>query len=1608
MAIKALNSVAGFSVGEVPANIILANGDITSGNGTFTANISAGNVKTNNLLYANGNPWDIGGIPGGNNTEVQFNDIGEFGGNSNFTFNKTTGVLTVTGNIAGGNINAGNLLTANFLTGTLTTSAQPNITSVGTLTGLTISDGNVSNTVIAYGNGTLAVSGNITANNFVGNVSGNISGNIIIPGSNTGVVFNDNGNANTSTAFTFNKSSNLVTITANANVGNLISGGVVSATGNVSGSNITTGGLVDATGNVSGGNITTVGLVAATGNVSGGNLTTGGVLSVTGNANVGNLGTGGLIVAIGNITGSNLNTLGNANIGNLTISGNVQGSLIPSANVTYDLGNTTYRWKDLYLSGTSIILGDQTLTSNASGISLSNTAFMTTLSVSGNANVGNLGTGGLIVATGNIDGGNLNTGGLVAATGNVSGGNITTVGVVAATGNVSGGNITTSGLVAATGNVSGGNITTVGVVAATGNVSGGNITTGGEVAAIGNIVSNANVVTDLIAGRTSSITITAAGTNQNINLVPTGTGFVNVGNFIISNVATPVASTDAATKQYVDDVAQGLSVHASCGAATPDPLATLSSGTVTYNNGTAGVGATLITTGTYTLIDGVNVASAGFRILVKDEANTAHNGIYTYTNGTTLTRAVDFNTAVEIAGGDFTFVTGGTEYNSTGWVQIDEVTVVGTDPIVWEQFSGAGQYAAGTGLTLTGTTFSITNTTVTAGAYGNGDYNATFTVNSQGQLSAAANVAITANAANLTGTTLAATIVNSSLTSVGTLTSLAVTGNTTSGNVYANAGTIGASLLTGTLTTAAQPNITSVGSLTSLVVSGTSNLGPVGNVTITGGTTGYYLQTNGSGVLTWAAIPVGSGISNGTSNVNIPTVNGNVDLTAGGNTTLVVTSTGANIAGTLNVTGNATVGNLTTSGGSGGSISGANSVSANFLTGTLTTAAQPNITSVGSLTSLIVTGNITSGNANLGNVATANFFVGSGNNLSNIQGGNVSGAVAFATTANAVAGANVSGQVGNALVAGTVYTNAQPNITSTGTLVNLAVSGNVALSGANVSLGAVGNLAITGGTNGQVLTTNGSGGLSFVSISSSSISNGNSNVNIPSANGNVNISAVGNANVLVITGTGANINGTLDVTGNLTAGNFIAGAGTGGNITGANVVSANFFTGTLTTNAQPNITSVGTLNSLIVSGTSNLGPVGNVTITGGVTGYYLQTNGSGVLTWAAIPVGTGISNGTSNVNIPAVNGNVNISVAGISNVLVVTGTGSNIAGTLNVTGNATVANLAGGNLVSANFLTGTLTTAAQPNITSVGTLTSLDVTGNTTSGNVYANAGTIGASLLTGTLTTAAQPNITSVGTLTSLAVTGNLTAGNLIGALANGNSNVNIPAANGNVNISAVGTANVVVVTGTGANIAGTLNVTGNLSAGNLIGALANGNSNVNIPSANGNINLTAVGNTTLVVTGTGANITGTLDVTGNLVAGNITTGGSGGNISGANVVSANILSAAVGVQISNSAVYFGNVTTTSTGANQTIATIALTSSYITGVEYLVKGVDATGTKYSVATVVTVTNGTIADYSTFATVNLGGSTGALAVNISGSNIALQVTPASSNSTVWTTQYRVI
>jgi hypothetical protein len=101
-----------------------------------------------------------------------------------------------------------------------------------------------------------------------------------------------------------------------------------------------------------------------------------------------------------------------------------------------------------------------------------------------------------------------------------------------------------------------------------------------------------------------------------------------------------------------------------------------------------------------------------------------------------------------------------------------------------------------------------------------------------------------------------------------------------------------------TVTTNAQPNITSVGTLTSITVSGTSNLGAVGNVTITGGSANYVLQTNGSGGLSWVAQLGNGAITTITPNALSSSVH--IAATVLGNTANIITdATTANTANTI-------------------------------------------------------------------------------------------------------------------------------------------------------------------------------------------------------------------------------------------------------------------------------------------------------------------------------------------------------------------------------------------------------------------------------------------------------------------------------------------------------------------------------------------------------------------------------------------------------------------------------------------------------------------------------------------------------------------------------------
>jgi hypothetical protein len=307
----------------------------------------------------------------------------------------------------------------------------------------------------------------------------------------------------------------------------------------------------------------------------------------------------------------------------------------------------------------------------------------------------------------------------------------------------------------------------------------------------------------------------------------------------------PTNDTDIANKIYVDSVAQGLNFHAACN------YASVAAYTVSYYNGPAnnGVGATLTNAGANSAfaIDGVTMTSGniGNRLLIKDMANAAYNGIYTLTTvgsgsvAWVLTRATDYDTSGtgtnEIDAGDFVYVLAGNTLANTSWVQQTSLPIiVGTTSIVFTQFAAQISYTAGTGLTLAANQFSITNTAVTANSYGSASAVGTFTVNAQGQLTAASTTNIAIAASQVTSGQL---IVAQGGTGASTLTSNGVLyGNGTSAIGATAAGTTG-QILVGN-TSAAPSWATLSSSAVTTIGFGTTGLTPSaatsGAVTVAG------------------------------------------------------------------------------------------------------------------------------------------------------------------------------------------------------------------------------------------------------------------------------------------------------------------------------------------------------------------------------------------------------------------------------------------------------------------------------------------------------------------------------------------------------------------------------------------------------------------------------------------------------------------------------------------------------------------------------------------------------------------------------------------------------
>jgi len=620
------------------------------------------------------------------------------------------------------------------------------------------------------------------------------------------------------------------------------------------------------------------------------------------------------------------------------------------------------------------------------------------------------------------------------------------------------------------------------------------------------------------------------------------------------------------------------------------------------------------------------------------------------------------------------------------------------------------------------------------------------------------------------------------------------------------------------------------------------------------------------------------------------------------------------------------------------------------ISGLITTAAQPNITSLGTLTTLNVTGL-----TNASNIAVSNNIVVSNN-------------------------ANVRGNL---------------RVEDTATIRHLIASGLLYPS--------------TDGTPNQVIVTDGQGNLGFKTIETDRLSNGSSNIQILQ-NSNIKFNISGVPAIATITPDGVDVIGTITATTYISANNAVINktlvsnnitlSGLDNTIKGVSSVDSVLYTG-----SNISISDTITTSKLRVTGgvISDLAPDVTSTYDLGSTNYK----------WNNIYLGANLFVGNAKVtgiNDVLTTANANVKNTLSANVLSVS-TEINALGNVTISGNLTVGGsteyinvsslsikdpliLLGGDLNGGNstvydgkdrglllqnykpdgsgvqnqffgWKSGTGEFVASSNVTDfAGDVVTQDRLANIRASSFIGN--------LSGTVTTSSQPQITSLGTLTGLTVSGSATIQGSTAVDSLTASGIAYPTVDGQV-------GQVLTTNGSGA-IYFSTPVTSSIS---------NGTSNISVVQ-NGNVNISAAGTPNVaVISSSGLKVNGNANVTGNIKTdGNITATGN--------------------VFIGLTAIRYSTTTTTSTLPGQVIASVPIAG--IRGVEFFVKGEESLGSKYSVASVSVVHNGFAVDYSVYGTVTLGGSTGVLNVAYNGSAdaINLTVTPASSNSTVWTTQFKTI
>ena len=346
--------------------------------------------------------------------------------------------------------------------------------------------------------------------------------------------------------------------------------------------------------------------------------------------------------------------------------------------------------------------------------------------------------------------------------------------------------------------------------------------------------------------------------------------FTNILSTTGQLTTTPSGNTDIANKYYVDTVAQGLGPKAACQVAT------------TVN----------ITLSGLQTIDGYTTLS-GDRVLVKNQTNSAQNGIYIASSGA-WTRSNDLNVWSEVSGAYTVILNGGQA--DTGWVCTASSTgTIGVTPMPWVQFSAASTYFAGTGLTLASNTFSITNTGVVNGSYGSASQTLIATVNAQGQLTSlsASNIAISAS--QTTSGTFSSSLLSGSytgITGVGTLT----TGTWNASTIGVAYGGTGATTLTGYVKGNGVSAFTASTTIPTTDLSGTITNAQLQNSTISGVSLGSNLFS----------LTIGSGLSgtsyNGSSAVTITNSSPMVYPSSG-----IPNSTGTSWGTSYSTTGSGTV-----------------------------------------------------------------------------------------------------------------------------------------------------------------------------------------------------------------------------------------------------------------------------------------------------------------------------------------------------------------------------------------------------------------------------------------------------------------------------------------------------------------------------------------------------------------------------------------------------------------------------------------------------------------------------------------------------------------------------